>query len=132
MVVWWWLLCNTAEPDESNYVELLRIGVFFVGSHPHRRGERKDPTLVFLVETKARVNRMKGILNKLDYTHGIIVPSDGWSGGLALLWKEGTDIRFKSFSNLHIDMVVHDMLSSDPWHATGFYEQPNSGKRDIS
>ena len=46
-----------------------------------------NPTLVFLVETKASVNRIKGVQRKLDYTQGIIVPSDGRSGDLALLWK---------------------------------------------
>ncbi|KAL0011178.1 hypothetical protein SO802_006286 [Lithocarpus litseifolius] len=66
----------------------------------------KDPTLVFLAETKAEVSRMKGI--------------------------QSTDIRFKSCSNSHIDVVVHDVHSSVPWHATRFYEQPDSGKRDIS
>ena len=40
-----------------------------------------DPTLVFLAETKAGVNRIKGVQRKLDYTQGIIVPSDGRSGG---------------------------------------------------
>ena len=44
--------------------------------------------LVFLVETKASTERMKGFQNKLGFTQGIVVPSDGRSGGLALLWRE--------------------------------------------
>lgn len=92
----------------------------------------KDPTLVFLAKTKAGVNIMRGIHNKLENTQGIIIPSDGRSGRLALLWKEGTDVRFKSCSNSHIDVVVHGMTSSDPWCATRFYGQPDLGKRDIS
>ena len=36
-----------------------------------------DPTLVFLAETKADVNRIKGIQRKLKYSQGIIVPSNG-------------------------------------------------------
>lgn len=36
---------------------------------------------------------MKGIWNKLKYTQGITVPNDGRSEGLAMMWKEGTDIR---------------------------------------
>ena len=43
----------------------------------------KDPLQVFLLETKAGVNRIKGIQNKLDYTQGIMVPNDGRSDGLA-------------------------------------------------
>ena len=92
----------------------------------------KDPTLVFLAETKASVNRIKGIQRKTEYTQGIIVPSDGRSGGLALLWREGTDVRFKSCSNSHIDVVVHGVVSSEPWRATGFYGHPEASKRNMS
>ncbi|XP_075659107.1 uncharacterized protein LOC142628973 [Castanea sativa] len=92
----------------------------------------KDPTLVILAKTKAGVSRMKGIQRKLKYMQGIIIPSDGRSGGIALIWKEGIDIRFKSCSNSHVDVVVHGVLSPDPWRAIGFYAQPDSSKRDIS
>ena len=92
----------------------------------------KDPLLVFLSETKAGVSRIKGIQNKLDYTQGITVPSDGKSGGLAMLWKEGMNVRFKSCSNSHIDIEVYENPSSSPWHATSFYGQPDVTKRTIS
>lgn len=75
---------------------------------------------------------MKGIQNKLGYTQGIIDPSYGRSSGLALLWKEGADIRFKSCSNSNIDVVIHGVSSIDPWRATGFYGQLDLGKRYIS
>ena len=65
-----------------------------------------DPVLVFLSETKASLNRIKGIQRKLNFTQGITVPSDGRSGGLAMLWKEGTEVSFKSCLNGHIDVVV--------------------------
>lgn len=91
----------------------------------------KDPTLVFLVETKANLNRMKGFQNKLQFTQGISIPSDGRSGGLALLWKEGTDVRFRSCSNSHIDVVVYEGNSANPWRATRFYGHPDSSKRYI-
>ena len=67
-----------------------------------------DPVLVFLSETKANQNRIKGLQRKLNQTQGITVPSDGQSGGLAMLWKEGADVRFKSCSNGHIDVVVSE------------------------
>ena len=43
------------------------------------------PLLIFLVETKANIAHMSKIQTKLDYTQGIIVPSNGKNGGLALL-----------------------------------------------
>ena len=91
-----------------------------------------DPTLVFLAKTKARVNRIKGVQCKLDCTQGIIVPSDGRSGGLALLWREGTLIDFKSCSNSHIDVVVRDSPSAKPWRVTGFYGHLDTNKRYVS
>ena len=49
---------------------------------------------------------MKGFQNKIEYTEGIVVPSDGKSGGLAMIWKKGIEIKLKSCSNSHIDVVV--------------------------
>ena len=92
----------------------------------------KDPLLVFLSKTKVGKNRIKGIQNKLEYSQGITVQSDRQSGGLVLLWREGTDVRFKSCSNSHIDVEIHDGFASTPWHATGFYGQPDAAKRYIS
>lgn len=68
--------------------------------------KEKDPLLVFLSKTKAGSSRIKGIQNKINFTQGIVVPSDTRSEGLALLWKEGTEVCFKSCSHSHIDVVV--------------------------
>ena len=40
----------------------------------------KNPTLVFLAETKAQTSRIKGLQQKLNFTQGIVVPSDSRSG----------------------------------------------------
>ena len=42
------------------------------------------------------------------------MPSDGWSGGLVMLWKEGADISFKSCSNGHINVVVSEGADAQP------------------
>ena len=92
----------------------------------------KTLVVVFLAETKATTNGMKGFQHKLGFTRGIIVPSDGKSDGLALLWQEGTDIRFKSCSHSHIDVVVHGKGKGGPWRITGFYGHPDTSKRQSS
>ena len=89
----------------------------------------KNPTLVFLAETKAQISRIKGLQQKLNFTQGIVVPSDGRSGGLALLWKEGTVVHFKSCSHSHIDVVVVEEDGGGTWRATGFYGHPDTGMR---
>ena len=48
----------------------------------------EDPILVFLMETKFRVEEMAVVKRKLERSQGMIVPSVRRSGGLALLWKE--------------------------------------------
>lgn len=58
-----------------------------------------------------------------------MVPSDGRSGDLAMLGKEGTMVHFKSCSNSHIDVVVIEEDSGSPWRATGFYVHPDAGMR---
>lgn len=88
----------------------------------------KNPTLVFLVETKAQTSRIKGLQQKLNFTQGIVVPSDGRSDGLTFLWKEGTVVHFKSCSHSHIDVVVVvEEDSGGPWRATGFYGHLDTG-----
>lgn len=48
-----------------------------------------------------------------------------------MIWKEGTNVRLKSCSNYHIDVVVFDEMGTKPWRETGFYNQPDSVKRHI-
>ena len=92
----------------------------------------KNPAVVFLAETKATTDKMKGFQHKLGFTQGIIAPSDGKSGGLVLVWREMTDIRFKSYSHSHIDVVVHSEGKGGPWGITGFYGHPDTSKRQNS
>ena len=94
--------------------------------------KQKNSMVIFLVETKASIDRMKGFQNKLGFTQGIIVLSDGRSGGLALLWREGMDIHFKSCSHSHIDAVVNGEGNESPWRVIGFYGHPNTEKRYTS
>lgn len=60
------------------------------------------------------------------------MPSDGRSGGLAMLWKEGFEVWFKSSSNTHIDVVVCEGNGAKPWRVTGFYGHPDASMRPIS
>ena len=92
----------------------------------------KNPVLVFLSETKASVSRIKGLQRKLEFTQGIAVPSDGQSGGLAMLWREGVDVRLRSVSHSHIDVCVIGEGGACSWRATGFYGHPDARKRHTS
>ena len=89
----------------------------------------KNPILVFLVETKANTDRMKGFQHKLGFTQGNIVPRNGESGGLAKLWREEVDVHFKSCSHYYINVVVHGEGKGGPWRTTSYYSHPNTSKR---
>ena len=47
----------------------------------------EEPDLVFFMETKLLEDAMKGKKYEVGFTQGLIVPSDGKTEGLALLWK---------------------------------------------
>ena len=49
-----------------------------------------------------------------------------------MMWKEGTEVCFKSCSNSHIDTVVCEGKGVQPWRALGFYGHPDTGMRFIS
>ena len=69
--------------------------------------------MVFLSKMKTGTNWIKGIQSKLEYTQGIMVPSDGRSGGLALLWKEGIDVRSRVILT-HISMSRFMIVQHQP------------------
>lgn len=41
-------------------------------------------------------------------------------------------MNFKSCSNSHIDLVVHESPTAEPWRATSFYGHSDTNKRYIS
>ena len=93
---------------------------------------RWTPYLVFLVETKVKQNRMEKIKFSLGFSNGLIVPSRGRSGGLALLWSTEVNLEIKSYSQYHIDAIVTEQDNNFTWRFTGFYGHPESNLRKDS
>ncbi|KAK9911606.1 hypothetical protein M0R45_035502 [Rubus argutus] len=73
---------------------------------------------------------MKNLRIRLGFLNCETVFSSGQSGGLALFWAEGLDVRFRSKSHHHIDVEVH---SCDgfliAWRLIGFYGHPTTAER---
>ncbi|KAH9769811.1 reverse transcriptase domain-containing protein [Citrus sinensis] len=78
------------------------------------------PKIMFLCETKMRTGQMQDKGKKLNFDNFFAVSSRGRSGGLALLWKSEIVVDIKSFSQHHIDAVVHSENGS-LWRCTGIY-----------
>ena len=69
---------------------------------------------------------------KIGLLNGVIVPSKGRSGGLAMLWERGLSVELKSYTSYHIDAVVTDPTSGFKWRITGFYGNPDTNRRKES
>lgn len=94
--------------------------------------KKEEPTIVFLMETKSNTDWMKNVQERCKLKHGFIVPSNGKSGRLALLWKEDTIVDVQTFSQTHIDAVVDRGIGIGKWHLTRFYGNPDTRKRPES
>ena len=84
------------------------------------------------METKSNTDWMKNVQERSKLKHGFIVPSNSKSGRLALLWKEDTIVDVQTFTQTHIDAVVDGGVGVGKWHLTGFYGNPDAGKRPKS
>ncbi|CAM8990804.1 unnamed protein product [Rhodiola kirilowii] len=65
-----------------------------------------SPQIVCLMETKKKEADRDWIKWKLGFRNCLLVGCRVLSGGLALLWEDGADVRITSFSRNHIDAVV--------------------------
>ncbi|KAK8302816.1 hypothetical protein V6Z12_D04G111000 [Gossypium hirsutum] len=64
------------------------------------------PDAVFLCETKIHSNSFSRIRSIYRMEGCMAVNSEGKSGGLALMWREGVKVDVQNFSNCHIDSLV--------------------------
>ena len=81
------------------------------------------------METKSKKNRMERIKNRIGFSNGLIVPSVGRSGGIALLWTRKISLEIKSYTKFHVDAVILDASSDYKWRITRFYGHPETHKR---
>ena len=65
-----------------------------------------NPKIVFLMEIKSKKNRMESIKNRIGFSNGLIVPSVGRSGGIALLWTREISLEVKSYTKFHVDAII--------------------------
>lgn len=82
---------------------------------------KKDPIILFLMETKLTVHEMEPI--KLELGFSSMLVSEGRRGGLALLWKIDVVVDTQTYSPHHIDVQVP---STQLWRLTGIYGYPRS------
>ena len=75
---------------------------------------------------------MEIVKYRLGFSNGLIVPSMGRRGGLALLWSKDANLEVKSFSNHHIDAVITESRNGFVWRFTRFYGHSKTHLREES
>ena len=82
------------------------------------------------METKLTTKQLNNRTQYWTYNQGLVVFSEGSSGGLALLWKPETKVYVINFSRWFIDAHVVCPNIGQPWRLTGFYGHPDTSKRE--
>lgn len=93
---------------------------------------RLDPKIVFLLEMKMKIARLKRVKAKIDYANGFNVQREGKGGGLALFWRKEVDLEIKSYLRHNIDAVVTEAGSGFRWRLIGFYGHSETYRRKES
>ncbi|XP_050290428.1 uncharacterized protein LOC126728679 [Quercus robur] len=88
-----------------------------------------NPEIFFLIKTKVGVRRMIKVKERNGFPNGLVVPNEGKSGGIALLWIREMEVEIKNFLRFHIDAVVTDHSLDLKWRLTGFYGNPDTNLR---
>ena len=94
----------------------------------YRLVKAKKTSLVFLMETKLRKEKLERVRVKLGFPNMFEVDSVGKSGGLALFWNKEEKVEIQNFSRRHINASVIYGRSGNPWKFTSFYGHPNPSK----
>jgi hypothetical protein len=92
--------------------------------------KEKKPKIVFLMETKARTEKMERVRIQLGFENMFVVDSVGKSGGLALFWMIEAGVEIQNYSRRHINAKVCSSPNNPTWKLTGFYGHPDPSKRN--
>ncbi|KAG4192918.1 hypothetical protein ERO13_A07G187699v2 [Gossypium hirsutum] len=90
-----------------------------------------NPDLIFISETKMSANDFRRVQNKCRVQNGLAVNSEGRSGGLALMWRDGMNISVQNYSKHHIGSMVK-LENNKKIRVTGFYGHANPTLRSSS
>lgn len=80
--------------------------------------------IAFISETRCEMGKAELRIKQLPLCNFKIVPSDGQSGGLWLIWGDEVKLGIIEASKNWIAAVV-EQLGADPWLLIGVYRDPN-------
>lgn len=89
-----------------------------------------NPDVFCIIDTRASDDILNKVIKYLPYDQGFVVPSQGQSGGLLLLWKSrmaSVNIIFPH--NRFIHCKVSDLTTNKSWLHTFVYIYPNKERQ---
>lgn len=89
---------------------------------------QKNPNFIFLCEIICKKEKVEYVKNKLGFEGSVTVESQDQSGGLALLWRNMSEVKVLSYNKNHIDVMV-TIKEWEEYRLTCFYGEPNRSKR---
>ncbi|PPR82021.1 hypothetical protein GOBAR_AA38692 [Gossypium barbadense] len=89
------------------------------------------PGLIFLSETKMSANNFRRVQYRCRLPNGLTVNSEGRSGGLALMWRDGMNVSIQNYSKHHIDSMRVGESVREEWIVGGdFNAFLNDGEKE--
>lgn len=81
-----------------------------------------NPDIVILMETKVNLNNAKSISASLNFPCFKIIPSEGFSGGIWLLWKDSSSfsLHITTSDKCFFHYQITDSLNNFSWFATSY------------
>lgn len=86
------------------------------------------PHILFFCETKLMAVQAREVCNQMNFENCFAVNRNGLGRGLALCWSNEVHVNISSFSNHHIDAVVHSE-NGKLWRCTGIYGHPETQQK---
>ncbi|XP_074323276.1 uncharacterized protein LOC141660211 [Apium graveolens] len=89
---------------------------------------QKQPRFIFLSETLCKSDIVEKVRVVLKYEGALAVDSQGHNGGLALFWRNNSDLRVLSYNKNLIDVMV-DIQGWHTYRMTCLYGEPDRTRR---
>jgi exonuclease III len=99
------------------------------GSRTSELVKAEEADILFLSETKLIEKEMENFRWMLNMPNMIVIDCKGRSGGLALFWRNGVDVRLRWKGRYHIDVDVVEQ-NGTKWRFTGIYGESKQGLKE--
>ena len=102
-------------------------------NHAHELYHRHHPQILIIVEPCIAEDRAQEVIDTLLYSHSQRIDSIGFSGGIWMLWNEGSNLKVGTLttSEYSIHALVMVPIQSHNFLLTVIYAFPNFNKKKI-